>query len=286
MKKFASLPEQFSSFEKSKVVIAQAPYAETVSYGKGAEKGPEAIINASKHLELFDLELKKNTAGELGIHSLEPYELPKTPKEAVESIYNETKKLLKKNKFVITLGGEHTVSIGAVKAYSEKFDNLSVLYLDAHADLRNEFESEKYSHACALRRISEFREDFVHVGCRSLTEETYEIIEKKGYTFRWAREIKEKGPQIEQILKELQENVYVSIDIDVLDPSIMPSTGTPEPGGLNWYEITKILKEVGKQKNIVGFDLVELAPKKGLDAPDFTAAKLVYKLLGYSLIQK
>ncbi|MFO7872154.1 MAG: agmatinase [Candidatus Undinarchaeales archaeon] len=286
MKKFAGLIDQFSDFEKSKIVIAQAPYAGTVSYGKGAELGPEAIIEASKHLELFDLELEKNFAGELGIHSLKPYKLPEKPKYAVESMYKETKKLLEKDKFVITLGGEHTVSVGAVKAYSEKFDDLSVLYLDAHADLRNEFEGQKYSHACTLRRISEFNKSFVHVGCRSLCEEGYGKIKEKNYNFIWMQEIKEKGSQIGKILSGLQENVYVSIDIDVLDPAVMPSTGTPESGGMNWYEITEILKEVGKKKNIVGFDLVELAPKEGLKAPDFTAAKLVYKLLGYSLVQK
>lgn len=292
MKKFAGLIDQFSDFEKSKAVIAQAPYAGTLSYGKGTEKGPEAIIKSSFDLELFDLELEKNIAGEVGIHTLKPYELPEKPEEAVEIIYKETKKLLEKNKFVTTLGGEHTVSVGAVKAYSEKFDNLSILCLDAHADLRDEFEGEKYSHACILRRISEFNENFVHLGCRALCEEEYELIKKdelikkKGYNFHWMHDIREKGIQKEKILKGLHESVYVSIDIDVFDPSIIPSTGTPEPGGMKWEEATEILKEVGKKKNIVGFDLVELAPIKGLHAPDFTAAKLVYKMLGYSLVQK
>lgn len=284
MEKFASLPKKFSNFENSKVVIAQAPYAGTVSYGKGAEKGPEAVIDASYDLELFDEELKKNTAEKLGIHTLEPYDLPETPKKVVDSVYRETRNLVGKDKFVATLGGEHTISIGAAKAYSEKFDNLSILYLDAHADLRDKFEGQKYSHACALKRISEFNENFVHVGCRSLSEEAYQLIEDKGYDFHFMREIKERAVQLERILKELQKKVYVSIDVDVLDSAIMPSTGTPAPGGMSWKEITEILKEVGKEKEVAGFDVVELAPIEKLHAPDFTASKLVYKMMGYSLL--
>lgn len=287
MKKFASLVDQFSNLEKSKVVIASAPYEGTVTYGSGTSKGPGAIINASDNLELYDLELGKNIVEEIGgIATLKPYNLPKDPKEVVRFLYNKTKELLEKGKFVVTLGGEHTVSIGPARAYSEHFKDLSILYFDAHADLRDEFEGNKYSHACALRRISEFNEKFVHVGCRSLCEEEIQLIKEKNYRFYTARDLKENLSLNEIVEEGLSKNVYISFDVDVFDASLMPATGTPEPGGLDWYDVLKILRTVSKKKQIVGFDVVELSPINGFHAYDFLASKLIYKTIGYSLIKK
>ncbi|MFH1424410.1 MAG: agmatinase [archaeon] len=276
---FGGLPEEYSNYEDSKVVVVPVPYAGTVSYGTGTEKGPGAIIKASQHMELYDEVLKKTTC-ERGIHTAKALKAEKTPEKMVEAVYEKTQGLLKDEKFPVFLGGEHSFSQGAVKALKEKYSDLSVLQLDAHADLREEYEGEKFSHAAVLRRIRELGCKTASVGIRSLSADEAELIEKEKIPVFWAHEMCGKDVS-EEVLKELSENVYITLDLDVFDPAVMPSTGTPEPGGLGWYDVISILEKVFAGKNVVGFDVVELAPIKELSAPDFIAAKIVYRMIGY-----
>lgn len=277
---FLGLPPEFSEFESSEFVILPVPYEQTTTFKTGTREGPQAIINASQEVETFDEELKQETF-KTGIHTLEEMEITMGgPEVMVEKVYQIAKELVDMNKRVVLLGGEHTTSIGLVKALSEKYENLSVLQLDAHADLRDSYQESKYSHACTMRRIGEIA-PFVGVGIRNLSLEEHEFVEKKKIDLFFAKDLMKDDRWVDQVLNKLSENVYLSIDLDFLDPSIMPSVGTPEPGGFLWNQSLNLLKKVADSKNIVSFDCVELCPIPGLVAPDFLAAKLVYKIIGY-----
>ncbi len=277
---FLSLPQKFSEFESSEFVILPVPYQETTTFKTGTKEGPQAIIHASKEVETFDEELNQESF-KVGIHTLEEVEVTmRGPEKMVEKVYKIAKKLVDMNKRVVLLGGEHTVSIGLVKAESEKCENLSVLQLDAHADLRESYQESKYSHACVMRRIGEIA-PFVGVGIRNLSLEEYRFVKKKKIDLFFAKNLMQDDGWIEQVLSKLSENVYLTIDLDFFDPSIMPSVGTPEPGGLLWNQTLYFLNKVADNKNIVGFDCVELCPIPGLVAPDFLAARLIYKIIGY-----
>jgi agmatinase len=277
---FLSLPQEFSELESSEFVILPVPYEQTITFKTGTKEGPKAIIHASQEVETFDEELKQEPF-KVGIHTLEEMEITAVgPEKMVEKVYKIAKELVDMNKRVVLLGGEHTVSIGLVKAESEKYKNLSVLQLDAHADLRDSYQESKYSHACTMRRIGEMA-PFVGVGIRNLSSEEHQFIQKKKIDLFFAKDLMKDKRWIEQVISRLSENVYLTIDLDFLDPSIMPSVGTPEPGGLLWNQALDLLKKVADDKNIVGFDCVELCPIPGLVAPDFLAAKLIYKIMGY-----
>lgn len=279
---FGALPYDLSLYKTAKAVILPVPYGGTLTYGLGAEKGPKAIIKASKNIEFYDEELQKNTCM-VGIHTCKPLKAEKKPEKMVSSVYERIKKLLKDRKFVVTLGGEHSISFGCVKAYKEKFSELGVLQLDAHSDLRNKYNGSKFSHACTMRRISEIA-PFVALGVRSLCSDEASLINKKKYDVYFAKELHENKKSWKEVLKKigkLPQNLYITIDLDFFDPSVMGSTGTPEPGGFLWNETMNFLGKIFKQKNVVGFDVVELSPIKLISHPDFMAAKLVYKLLGY-----
>ncbi|HIJ98850.1 TPA: agmatinase [archaeon] len=284
---FLGIEPELSNFEKSRVVVASAPYEKTVTYGKGTSKGPRAIIEASKQLEFWDEELKANIVEKIGgVATLKPYDKKnKKPEEVAQILERETKKLIERKKFVVTLGGEHSMCIGPARAYSKSFQNISILYFDAHGDLRNEYMGSEYNHACALRRIADVNGNIVHIGCRSLEEEQMGFIEKNKLKFFWAHEFKRGLVNYEGIINSLKENVYISFDIDVLDSGLHPSTSNPEPGGLDWYDMITVLRNVGKEKNIVGFDICEHSPIKNFYAYDFTAAKLAYKTIGYALLK-
>jgi len=277
---FLSLPTQFSKFESSEFVILPVPYEQTTTFKGGTKEGPQAIIHASQEVETFDEELKLE-AFKAGIHTLEEMEITRGgPEKMVKKIYQTAKELVDMNKRVVLLGGEHTISIGVVKASSEKYRKLSVLQLDAHADLRDSYQGSKYSHACTMRRIGEMA-PFVGVGIRNLSLEEQQFKEEKKIDLFFAKESSKDNRWIDQVLDKLSENVHLTIDLDFFDPSIMPSVGTPEPGGLFWNQTLDFLKKVIHAKNIVGFDCVELCPIPGLVAPDFLAARLVYKIIGY-----
>lgn len=277
MVNFGNLESEYSTDNGSKIVMLPVPYDGTGTWIKGADKGPEAIIEASSHLELYDIETNSEVYRN-GIYTCSPVIECTSPEEMIKAVRRKTRKFLKKDTFVVTLGGEHTVSIGAVQAYKEVYDNLSVIQLDAHADLRNEYEGSMYNHACVAARIKEIC-SLVQVGIRSM-----DITEKKHIDtdsiFYADAMVVDKSWQ-EKAICRLSENVYITIDLDFFDPSIIPSTGTPEPGGLLWYETLIFLKKVSEEKNIVGFDIVELCPNPANKAPDFLAAKLIYKLLSY-----
>jgi len=256
------------------------PYDSTTDWRSGTRDGPRAIIDASQYLELYDLELEREIY-QIGIHTL-PEMQPEmsSPENMTQRVYMVAKELLGKNKMVLMLGGEHSLTLGMVKAYREKHEALSVLQLDAHADLRDSYLGTRFSHATVMRRVCELC-PIVPVGIRSLSDEEHRFIEETGIKPVYAKGLPLAGDSIEQIIASLSNEVYITIDLDVLDPSIMAAVGTPEPGGLGWYEVLGLLREVTRSKRIVGFDLVELCPSEGPLACAFLAAKLAYKLIGY-----
>lgn len=272
---FCGLPKEYASFEKAKIVVLPVPFDKTSTWIKGADKGPKAIIEASPNMEFYDIETDTEVF-EQGICTEKPI-IAKTPEKMVEKVFEKTIELLGKKKFVVVLGGEHSVSIGAIKAHAKAFDDLSVLHLDAHTDRRDSYEGSKLNHACAMARVQEIVDNIVSVGVRSMDSSEKQNIRNSEIFF--AHNIMESKDWMQKALDKLSDNVYVTIDLDVFDSGIMPSTGTPEPGGLDWYNVINFLKMLAKDKNIVGFDVVELCPSKQNKAPDFLAAKLVYQLL-------
>lgn len=279
---FGVIPEEYSTLENSKVAILPVPFDGTSTWVKGADKGPDAIFEASANMELFDIESEKEIY-KIGIYTDEPVIEKRSPEKMVAKVEKKVTELLNQDKFVVTLGGEHSVSIGSILSHSKHFSDFSVLQLDAHADLREEYEGSKNNHACVMARARE-KSDLVQVGIRSISEE--EVIDGRSEVF-FAHQMRNRTDWMEKAINSIStENVYLTIDLDVLDPSIMPSTGTPEPGGLLWYDLLDFLKSVFLRKNIVGFDVVELCPKPDNRAPDFLAAKLVYLLLGYKFFLK
>ncbi len=286
-KNFLGLEKKYSNYPESKIVIISAPLEKTVSYGKGTACGPREILNASHYVEFYDEELERELCFEFGIATLPEIKFDKlSSKKALNKIYNEVKKNLDAGKFVVTLGGEHSISSATIRAHHEKFEGMSILQIDAHSDLRDTYENSKYSHASVMARVAEFNSAIVQVGIRAQDiSETYLMKEKKIETF-YARDIRQQKYGLKwqaEVLKSLSDNVYITFDVDGLDPSIIGATGTPEPGGLFWDETLDLLKLVGNEKTVVGFDVVELAPSKFDKTSNFNTAKLVYKMLNYSL---
>ncbi|HDJ28063.1 MAG TPA: agmatinase [Proteobacteria bacterium] len=274
---FGDLPAQYATAEKAKIVIVPVPYDGTSTWIKGADRGPGAIIAASANMELYDIE----TACEVyktGIFTDEPVTEAGSPEDMVSAVRERTDLHLKGGKFVVLLGGEHSVSIGSIRAHAERYEDLTVLQLDAHADLRAAYNGSKFNHACVMARAREVA-PIVQVGIRSMDSSERQFIDDDRIFF--AKDIHDNRDWFCSAISKLTEKVYITIDLDVFDPSIMPSTGTPEPGGISWYDCLALLKNVAAQRDIVGFDVVELCPAEYNKAPDFLAAKLVYKLLSY-----
>jgi agmatinase len=264
-------------YSESEIIIVPVPYDETSTWMKGADKGPEAILEASVNLEFYDVE----TASEAhlkGIYTLSPVLQKETPGKLVEDVYYRILSLLADNKFPVLIGGNHTVSIGAIKAFSEYFDNFSVLQLDAHTDLRQEYEGSEFNHACAMARAREFS-PIVQVGIRSMSADELPYADNDRIFF--SHKLYYDKKLYAKAMNKLSENVYITIDLDVFDPSVMPSTGTPEPGGPEYFELLHFLRDVIRKKNVVGFDVVELCPSQTNKSPDFIAAKIIYQLLSY-----
>ena len=269
------------TLDDASVVVVPVPYDGTTSFKSGARHGPRAAITASKQLEEWDIELWRDvsTVGIYTTQEVEPHSAG--PESMIERIRRAARHFTSQGKLVALLGGEHTVTIGGVSAALEKYPDLTVLYLDAHADLRDEYQGSRWSHACVARRLSE-RAPVVEVGVRSMSEEEARFIRANDVpVFLWppARDVEETAANV---IERLGGQVYVSIDLDVLDPSIMSAVGAPEPGGMTWCDATKLLRLVSEQRRIVGFDVVELSPNEGPEACAFTAAKLLYKLIGYA----
>jgi agmatinase len=275
---FLGLPEQYSRETDSRFVVLPIPYEWTTTYIKGTRFGPKAIIEASQQVELYDEELETE-AYKHGIHTAQDLDIDTSPENALQKICRAVSEILKKGKTPIALGGEHTITVGIVKAFSETYQDLSVLQLDAHADLRDEYLGSRWNHACTSRLLLE-NAPIVQVGIRSLSKEEADFIEKRNLALFFAQEMRKNFPW-EKVIAQLGENVYVSIDLDVFDPGIMPSVGTPEPGGLSWHDVLDLIRSVAQKRNIVGFDVVELCPQPGNVAPDFLVAKLIYKIIGF-----
>jgi agmatinase len=279
--------ENLYSYEKSKFVIQSAPYEYTSSYLQGSEKGPAAIIGASHFVEFYDEELDTETINNIaGIATLEAMNFAgKTDKAAVDYIEAETSKLINDGKFVVSLGAEHTVTYGFVKAHAKKYSNLTVLQFDAHSDLRLEYHGNPYSHASVMSRVHDEGINLTQIGIRAQCQQERDLIKSnpdKIHTF-YAHQIRKSTDWMEKALATLTDNVYITIDADGFDPSIMPAVGTAEPGGLFWEETLTFLRMVAKNKNVVGFDVVEVAPFDipGQTLSEYTLAKLVYRLIGY-----
>jgi agmatinase len=274
---FGYLPEEYSNPDNVKIVIIPVTYDGTSTWGKGADKGPEAIIESSANMELYDIETDFEVYKK-GIFTDWLVEDSSFPEDVVELITSKVQYYIEEGKFVVVIGGEHSVSIGSIKAHARSYEDLTVLQLDAHSDLRDEYNGSKYNHACTMARVKELC-PIVQVGIRSMGSSEKESIDMSRTFF--AKDIYSNMVRTEKVISELSEKVYITIDLDVFDPSIMPSTGTPEPGGLLWYDVLGLLRSVFKQKEVVGFDVAELCPDARNKAPDFLAAKLIYKLLSY-----
>jgi agmatinase len=272
---FGGLPEEYSQEDKSSVVILPVPYDGTSTWVKGADKGPEAILEASANMELYDIETDSETYLD-GIFTSEPVSVNGTPEIMVQSVFDSVAGYLKKGKFPVILGGEHSVSIGSIKAFAGHYPDLSVLQMDAHTDLRDEYDGSKNNHACVMARAREVA-NIVQAGIRSMDSAEIPSLDP-GRVF-FAHQMYNNDLWMDKAIRLLSENVYITIDLDVFDPSIMPSTGTPEPGGLSWYQSLIFFEKLISLKRVVGFDVVELCPSTRNKAPDFMAAKLIYRML-------
>jgi len=288
---FAGLEPPYSNLKQARTVILPVPYDSTSEWRGGSRHGPQAIIDASQYLELYDLELDREVY-KVGISTLPEVEpLLSNPQDMIDRVYQVTKGLIQKEKFVVLLGGEHSLSLGAVRAFKEAFPRLSVLQLDAHADLRDEYLGTKYSQACVMRRIFELC-PISQVGVRSLSREEKQFLTQNKncsslhfFPF-YMSELASNTASIDQIVDSLSEDVYITIDVDVLDPSIMPAVGTPEPDGMSWRQVLDIIEPVVLHKHVVGFDLMEFCPAEGPGSCAFLLAKLAYKLIGCVMRQE
>ncbi|MGV8040379.1 MAG: agmatinase [Thermoanaerobaculaceae bacterium] len=281
---FLGLPPEYNPQDEARVAILPIPYDHTTSYQAGARRGPLAVLEASTYVETYDDELDRDVVGELGIVTLPPVAPEAAGPAAMQArIARVAAEVWESGRFVVALGGEHSVSPPLVEAARRHHPGLGVLQLDAHADLRDEYEGTPANHACAMYSLVQAGVPLAQVGIRSLTAEERQLQRERGVCCVFAAEAvgRPVDEWIDRVLDALPEEVYVTIDLDALDPSIMPATGTPEPGGLDWYRTLAVLRAVALRKRIVAFDVVELAPQPGNVAPDFLAAKLVYKLLGY-----
>ncbi|MGD9110427.1 MAG: agmatinase [Phycisphaerales bacterium] len=274
---FGDIENKYSAYDSSKVVVLPVPYDDTSTWLKGADIGPAAILEASANMELYDIETDSEVYKQ-GIFTSEPVTEHTSPEKMIQAVQQQTAQHIAKRKFIVTIGGEHSVSLGSIKTHAEAFEDLTVLQLDAHADLRDEYDDSKFNHACVMARAKEIA-PIVQVGIRSMCAEELPQLDTNRALF--AKDIIGRTGWVEHVITKLSEHVYITIDLDVLDPSIMPSTGTPEPGGLLWYDVLALLRAVCNNRNVVGFDVVELCPNKNNKAPDFLAAKLIYKILSY-----
>ena len=267
----------WTDYKSAKIIVMPVPYDYTATWQKGADLGPEAIIEASAHVELYDIE----TDSEVYLHGIHTFELPylpRSPEKLAQVIKQNFSSFTKDGKFPVMLGGNHSITPGAVQALKDNFSDLTVLQLDAHADLRESYQGSMFNHACVMARIEEVC-PAVQVGIRSMSREEFNRLDISRVFFE--QDIFLRSDWIQKVVDLLSHNVYVTIDPDVFDPSIMPSTGTPEPGGLDWHQVIRLLEEVAEKKHVVGFDVVELKPNRHNRAPDFIAAKLVFKFLSH-----
>lgn len=276
-KTYAGIPEQYAKLDRSEIVLIPVPYDGTSSWQKGADKGFEAFLEASENMELYDIETNSEVYKK-GVFIAEIIDENTTPEAMVEQVHKTVKKYIQKNKFVTVFGGEHSISIGTIRAFKDSFKNLTVLHLDAHADLRDTYEGTTCNHACAVYEAS-ITTNLIQVGIRSMDSSERDAMNTDKVFFAEQMIYDDSWP--DRAIELMTDQVFITFDVDVFDHSIMPSTGTPEPGGLLWNETIEFLKKVFKEKEVVGFDIVELCPNPTNKAPDFMIAKLYYKMLSY-----
>lgn len=276
-KTYAGIPEQYAKLDRSEIVLIPVPYDGTSSWQKGADKGFEAFLEASENMELYDIETNSEVYKK-GVFIAEFIDVNTTPEAMVEQVHKTVKKYIQKNKFVTVFGGEHSISIGTIRAFKDSFKNLTVLHLDAHADLRDTYEGTTCNHACAVYEASKTT-NLIQVGIRSMDSSERDAMNTDKVFFAEQMIYDDSWP--DRAIELMTDQVFITFDVDVFDHSIMPSTGTPEPGGLLWNETIEFLKKVFKEKEVVGFDIVELCPNPTNKAPDFMIAKLYYKMLSY-----
>jgi len=292
-KNFLAIEEEYSNYENSRIVILPVPYEVTTSYGKGTRKGPRAILKASAYVEFYDDETKRELCFEKGIATVKPLQFDYLNQtESLSLIEKTVETILKDGKFLVAVGGEHTITLPVVKPFFERFPNMTLLQFDAHSDLRNIYEENPFSHACVMSRIIEFfpPEKLFQVGIRALSIEEAELIDKMKIKTYFAWKIKQNlygSNWISRLVESLSDQIYITFDVDYFDPSVMPSTGTPEPDGFSYSDAISIMREIVAQgKKIIGFDVVELAPIKKLHYPDLTIARLIYKMLNYTFTKE
>jgi agmatinase len=277
LRTFAGIGNEYAAFEQAKILLQSIPYDGTSTWGKGADSGFKAFLEAAENMELYDIETDSEVFKQ-GIHLLEEISESSSPEVVYQTVLQKTRELLDLGKFLTFFGGEHSISIGIMEAFRMAYPDLTVLQLDAHTDLREEYLGSPYNHACAMHAASR-ETNLVQVGIRSMDESEKAFLDPDKCFF--GHEIYGDSSWMERSIEMMTDQVYLTIDLDVLDPSIMPSTGTPEPGGMEWYPLLKFLKKVFQSKTVVGFDIVEFSPISGLQAPGFLVAKLYYKLLSY-----
>ncbi len=277
MRRFGGIEADLAKLEKAEVLLQSIPYDGTSTWGKGADRGFDVFLEAAENMELYDIETDSEPYMH-GIHILPLIDENSSPEAVYKAVLASTRKILGFGKLPTFFGGEHSVSIGIIEAFREKYPDLTVLQLDAHADLRSSYDGSPYNHACAMHKASRDG-NLVQVGIRSMDSSELEFIDRSRCFL--AEEMHESDTWIEDSISKMTDPVYLSIDLDVFDPSVMPATGTPEPGGMLWYDVTGYLRRVFEARQVVGFDIVEFAPIASLHAPGFMVAKLYYKLLSY-----
>jgi agmatinase len=278
-RRFGNLSDEFSSLESSRVVVLPVPFDQTTTYQKGTDRGPAALIEASRYMELYDIETDSEVYRR-GIYTAPAIETADS-EEMLKSAYEETLRFLKMGKWVAMLGGEHSISPAPIRAHAKFYGPISVLQFDAHADLVDAYEGNPLSHASAMARVKEMAgvERLVAVGIRSMSAEEKRAVDRKNTFF--AHELHGDDRWVDRVVDRLTDRVYITFDLDAFDSSLMPSTGTPEPGGLFWHQALKLLYKVAKKRQVVGLDIVELLPLPDFKAPDYLSAKLLYKLISY-----
>lgn len=274
---YAGIEDKYASLDTAKIVLIPVPYDGTSTWVKGADKGPDAFLKASENMELYDIETNSEVYKK-GVYLAPAITENSSPEKMVDAVHKTTKNYIKQDKFVTIFGGEHSVSIGTIRAFNECFEDLTVVHIDAHADLRPQYQGTTCNHACAVYEASQ-KTNLIQVGIRSMDiEERNHMDEFQTY---FAHQIQNDDEWMEDAVHKMTNNVFITFDLDAFDPSIMPSTGTPEPGGLYFYETLEFLRLIYRKKNVVGFDIVELCPNEQEKSSDFLAAKLYYKMLSY-----
>jgi agmatinase len=278
-------PEHFS-WESSKVAIQQVPYEYTSSYIAGSEKGPGAVISASHYVEFYDEETETEHFQDMGICTLPPIQFGRlTDRAAVDLIRDNTRQLIQAGKYVVSLGAEHTVTLGFVEAHLEKYPDLSVVQIDAHSDLRLAYNDNPYSHASVMARVHDLNVPLVQIGIRAQSKEEADLIRSSNNIHTWYAHMLQDGDAwMDAAIEKLSANVYLTIDADGFDPSVVPAVGTAEPGGLTGWQGCRFLRKLCAARNVVGFDIVEIAPRSTDIISEFSMAKLLYRILGYQHI--